>query len=538
MRFHILSDIHLETGPYRLPGNLDYDVVIAAGDSAEGIAGIEFLKTLGKPVIFVPGNHEYYSEHGAVDMVDRLAELRAAAQDSNVRVLDNEATVIGDVRFLGATLWTNYGDRHADLLRDAAMLKDYQQIGAEQWYEQREHVDYFLQHGADIWDSDQLSQDIALRAFHPLIALWLHEQSMVWLNTQLDEEFDGDTVIVTHHHPSFQSLRLSGVDQRILGDRSRWHRRGARDVPIRHKIATYASDLDAMLQRHQKHIALWVAGHIHTHLDYMHCGVRIVCNPRGRAITADNDNAPHAQDNPFVGTGKAFDPRFVVALEDGLTLNVTQEVSQVEPLLTELHNEARQFADYVGQGDQIIQCAIREAIELRARRFEEQFTGLVNRIAGNLLTEKSFSEQWYCQLEHLGLPVPNGNLALKDAWFSSTNLAEEVAALLRTQADCIRLLPRFAVAPGTRQNIAQQRLLAAMGAIAADGVEAQLQAMPYLNRPWRQVHSHLGRLLLRDGSRDSKYHVASLVDRLLNPDMPKRLREFDVWVSGPDEETA
>ena len=31
-RIHLLSDIHLETGPYEIPPALDFDILVAAGD--------------------------------------------------------------------------------------------------------------------------------------------------------------------------------------------------------------------------------------------------------------------------------------------------------------------------------------------------------------------------------------------------------------------------------------------------------------------------------------------------------------------------
>lgn len=58
MKIHVLSDLHLETGPYEIPHHMQCDVIVAAGDIGVGTEGIEWLKTLGKPVVYVLGNHE------------------------------------------------------------------------------------------------------------------------------------------------------------------------------------------------------------------------------------------------------------------------------------------------------------------------------------------------------------------------------------------------------------------------------------------------------------------------------------------------
>ncbi|BEP51979.1 MULTISPECIES: hypothetical protein [Variovorax] len=58
----------------------------------------------GKPVLYVPGNHEYYD--GRLDTT--LAEARSAAEGSHVYLLDGDERVIDGVRFLGATLWTDF----------------------------------------------------------------------------------------------------------------------------------------------------------------------------------------------------------------------------------------------------------------------------------------------------------------------------------------------------------------------------------------------------------------------------------------------
>ena len=59
---------------------------------------------LARPFVYVAGNHEFYG----VELRNDDAELREPCAGSDVHVLDDEALVLGGVRFLGPTLWTDF----------------------------------------------------------------------------------------------------------------------------------------------------------------------------------------------------------------------------------------------------------------------------------------------------------------------------------------------------------------------------------------------------------------------------------------------
>jgi Icc-related predicted phosphoesterase len=103
MKLHILSDLHTEFADFDLP-ETDADVVVLAGDVGVGTGGLEWLlkQRLDKPVIYVPGNHEFYGHDIAL-----MEQLRSSAPP-DVHVLDNQSVVIEDVRFLGSILWTDF----------------------------------------------------------------------------------------------------------------------------------------------------------------------------------------------------------------------------------------------------------------------------------------------------------------------------------------------------------------------------------------------------------------------------------------------
>lgn len=150
-------------------------------------------KKLNKPVIYVAGNHEFY--RGDIDLI---GDLRAAAEASGVIFLEKDERVVGNVRFLGCTLWTDYlaaGDQTLAMQTALEHLSDHRLI--------RSGVDLFT----------------------PQEALTLHLRSRLWLEERLNAPFTGKTVVVTHHgphmlcqHPSHSITPLSAAFWSDLGD--------------------------------------------------------------------------------------------------------------------------------------------------------------------------------------------------------------------------------------------------------------------------------------------------------------------------------
>ncbi|HEX2080587.1 MAG TPA: metallophosphoesterase [Longimicrobium sp.] len=230
MRIHLLSDLHTEFVAFD-PPQTDADVVVLAGDISTGTKGIALARTWfpDQPVLYVAGNHEYYRES-----IPRLNhKLRAAADGAGVHFMENRQLVIGGVRFLGCTLWTDFelfGERHTSMAAAQAAMNDFRLIRV----------------------------DPAYRRFHPADARAIHHHSLKWLLERLDEPFDGATVVVTHHAPSLRSVHSA-----------------FREHPA---TPAYASDLEWLLDGRA---ALWVHGHTHLCVDYEIGGTRVASNQRG-----------------------------------------------------------------------------------------------------------------------------------------------------------------------------------------------------------------------------------------------------------------
>lgn len=260
MKIRLLSDLHRETGPYSYE-DAGEDVLVLAGDIDNGTKGIEWAKTIPKPVIYVAGNHEHWS----YDLHDNIAAMRAAADGSNVHFLENDEAFItaGDetVRFLGCTMWTDYcgeyyrknGDRYERAPRG---MQQQMQWAAEQSMRDFHYVTH---------KGDKLT---------PSILLSINQASVSWLQSKLSG-CDHQTVVVTHHAPSYESLLQAKILERedlepvIRGNRRRDDRTCS--------VAAYASDLEDLA----RHADYWMHGHVHAAISYNIEKCIVYCNPRG-----------------------------------------------------------------------------------------------------------------------------------------------------------------------------------------------------------------------------------------------------------------
>jgi predicted phosphodiesterase len=248
MKLHIVSDVHAGFRAFE-PPETDADLLVLPGDIDVGLRGLTLAKAWarGRPVLYVAGNHEFYGEA----IPRHIHKLEAAAEGSEVRFLENREVVLGGVRFLGCTLWTDFelfGNRMVAASAAQAVMNDFRKIRVEPEF----------------------------RALRPIDVMAMHQRSLAWLTERLDAPFDGPTVVVTHAAPSLRSI-------------APMHR----GDPV---SAAFASDLEWMLDGRA---TLWIHGHTHFCCDYEIGGTRVVANQRGY---------PHEDT-------RGFDPAFVVEVE-------------------------------------------------------------------------------------------------------------------------------------------------------------------------------------------------------------------------------
>jgi predicted phosphodiesterase len=251
MRLHVLSDLHLSLAGMDLAAT-DADLVILAGDIARPEQACAWARRIGKPVIYVAGNHEFYNG----DLQNTLHALRSGCAGSSVHVLECEAWVFAGVRFLGATLWSDFRvfaddeTRARSMANAAVLIRDFQRISVDA--ERR-------------------------RLFTPQDSRTLFDRTSTWLDAQLQQPFDGPTVVITHHAPSSKSIHPRFAGSLLNG--------------------CFVSDLERLMGGERAR--LWIHGHTHDSFDYTVHGTRVLCNPRGYVVQG-------------VGENPVFDPALVV----------------------------------------------------------------------------------------------------------------------------------------------------------------------------------------------------------------------------------
>ena len=244
MKIQILSDLHLEFGPFD-PPDVGANAIILAGDTDIKGRGIAWARDTfrGKPVIYIAGNHEYYGEA----LPRHTEELRERCRGTNTHFLERDAITIDGVAFLGCTLWTDFGlDGNPVLAQLTAST------GMNDFRVTRVSPSY--------------------RRLHPRDLVQIHTKSRQWLSRELAIRRGERVVVITHHAPSERSIPA----------------RFAHD-PLN---PAFASRLDSLVE--ESDAAVWVHGHIHDSSDYKIGHTRVVCNPRGYYPYGLNpDFSPH-----------------------------------------------------------------------------------------------------------------------------------------------------------------------------------------------------------------------------------------------------
>jgi len=252
VKLWVISDLHLECDHFVMPDPLpEADVCVVAGDILPGpLIALGYLERfIGKymPVVCTLGNHDFYS-HSLLEGSEWAR--KRTLKSKRVHLLDNSSVVMGDVRFLGCTLWTDYeldGDATYSMSLASLQISDHHRI---LWRRLPEAVPF--------------TPDMARRE---------HMRSRAWLTGELLQPFDGRTVVVTHHGPHPGSVHPRYENSAVNG--------------------AFVSDLSSLIKAGRPD--LWVHGHVHDTFDYRVGSTRVVANPKG-----------YRNENPL------FDPAMVI----------------------------------------------------------------------------------------------------------------------------------------------------------------------------------------------------------------------------------
>lgn len=242
-KFAYCSDLHLGFGCFVLDNTDNADCLILAGDiieiedlnsSLQFNVYTEFFKNVSKEfktVIWVPGNHEFYSslKLSIDELMERGQSFLTDLGLTNVHLVNNQTVVVDGIPVHCGTMWTNLNKNNPIAVRTV----------------ERGMNDFVY-----IFNDNK----VHFRAYD-----WIqrHQDTIAFLTDTIKEV---PCVVVTHHQPHPMGCASSNsLDQLNYG---------------------YASDLsEFILDRPQ--IEYWVAGHTHVKRMYNIGETQVLTNCRG-----------------------------------------------------------------------------------------------------------------------------------------------------------------------------------------------------------------------------------------------------------------
>ena len=216
----------------------DADLIVLAGDIWYQHHSIDWAAQLSrlhsKPVVAIFGNHDYWSvskstRRGIDACIKDMKALTTKYRDDGAEFyfLENDELIIDDVRFLGCTMWTSFNNANPfAMMKARSDMADYKAINGK---------------------------------VTPDTILARHKESKAWLTEELKKDFNGKTVVLTHHAPSSLSL-------------SNWELH-------QHTAPAYYDQLESLMFDYKPDV--WIHGHVHRVNDYMMDCTNVLSNTRG-----------------------------------------------------------------------------------------------------------------------------------------------------------------------------------------------------------------------------------------------------------------
>ncbi len=234
MKIITYSDLHLEFGSgWTLPPEASGDLMILAGDIIllKNYDPLDrLLQDWKKPVFYVTGNHEYYTQR-PMNEEDQNLKAWLAANHPNVKLLLDEEISIDGVHFFGGTMWTDFNGSNQNAMEMARyQMNDF-----------------------------RLIRNPDGTVFQPADAVALHENFVKNLLAWFEKDLSGPRVVISHNAPVINP-NTKFVDSPL--------------VPAFNSL-----DMVEIVEKYQPE--LWVYGHTHECDNQTIGKTRIISNQLG-----------------------------------------------------------------------------------------------------------------------------------------------------------------------------------------------------------------------------------------------------------------
>jgi predicted phosphodiesterase len=307
MSIFAVSDLHNEKAIHALKVPADAKVIVLAGDLEHPEIVFEHFSQLNLPIIAVAGNHDFFGK----DITEGIGELKELASHfENVHILENETVDIGNVRFIGSTFWSNYGDLHPRLVVEAQYnMMDSVSIKGNKWWDNPDNEAFGLAMQEQVLEScerkagNQFDSSILpylkridKSKYHPIMGYQLNQQAVKFIARELEKTFDGKKVVVTHHPPTWEVLRQAyhceAVNADLYND-LRFTPPGFDQnyplgfIPEPVITSNYGSSLSGLFNQYMGPLRgadIWFHGHTHYNFEYALHGTRFIVNALGRRV--------------------------------------------------------------------------------------------------------------------------------------------------------------------------------------------------------------------------------------------------------------
>ncbi|AYV86856.1 MAG: metallophosphatase [Sylvanvirus sp.] len=271
MRFHVLSDIHLEFFQHdhvpidtflTIPNEPKNHTLLLAGDIGYPWMNnyIHFMKDACKVfehVLFILGNHEFYSNGKyTMEEINVLASRMAdELKLENLHCLQNQAFELKEENLviLGTTLWSPISKQNESNIKHS--ISDYRCISS-----------------TEKWNNITCAE---VTQHYNTNKKWLETQ-LTQLK-QLQQVSNKQVIVLTHHVPSLTTL---------IADKYK----GSPEKEATNEA--FGSNLEGLMEQFEN-LKYWVAGHTHTGFQTKIHHTQIRMNPRGYSIgeeKAENSN--------------------------------------------------------------------------------------------------------------------------------------------------------------------------------------------------------------------------------------------------------